>query len=243
MFLYRRAVLTAIWSSLKTHCQNCEDQRLRPGKVPLNVVRRRIWCGHLSGSGEWNHSRHCVRSNSTKNQCVGMPNIKSWKQRWRFSVWSNCWSLSRSGSERLLPTWKLNARLQKSTTKMLDTMIETKSNALDETRAWRKRHASDFDFEGTVDGEIWGGSATERQTRFKVQVVWFLASKTVSLSAWRKAEESLMLLPEDYQAENLAGKAAQFKITVNLLKNKTSRNWCWILENLWFWLKKKAWTN
>lgn len=72
-----------------------------------------------------------------------------------------------------------------------------------------------FDFEGTIDGEKFeGGSATD----FKLVLGSgrMIPGFEDGIIGMKKGEEKVIdvTFPEDYQAENLAGKAAQFKITV-----------------------------
>lgn len=92
--------------------------------------------------------------------------------------------------------------------KQRQTWVETKGMA-------KKDMQVTFDFEGTIDGEKFeGGSATD----FKLVLGSgrMIPGFEDGIIGMKKGEEKVIdvTFPEDYQAENLAGKAAQFKITV-----------------------------
>jgi trigger factor len=78
-----------------------------------------------------------------------------------------------------------------------------------------------FDFEGTVDGEKFEGGAAE-DFKLVLGSGRMIPGFEDGIVGMKKGEEKVIdvTFPEDYQAENLAGKAAQFKITVKLVEKQ-----------------------
>lgn len=72
-----------------------------------------------------------------------------------------------------------------------------------------------FDFEGTIDGEKFEGGSAE-DFKLVLGSGRMIPGFEDGIVGMKAGEEKVIdvTFPEDYQAENLAGKAAQFKITV-----------------------------
>ena len=78
-----------------------------------------------------------------------------------------------------------------------------------------------IDFKGKVDGEEFEGGAAENYPYIVGSKRFFTEFEEVLVGAKVKDELTCVVnFPEDYSAENLAGKAADFTITVNELKRK-----------------------
>ena len=78
-----------------------------------------------------------------------------------------------------------------------------------------------FDFEGTVDGEKFEGGEAE-DFKLVLGSGRMIPGFEDGIVGMKKGEEKVIdvTFPEDYQAANLAGKAAQFKITVKLVEKQ-----------------------
>ena len=72
-----------------------------------------------------------------------------------------------------------------------------------------------FDFEGSIDGEKFEGGSAE-DFKLVLGSGRMIPGFEDGIIGMKAGEEKVIdvTFPEDYQAENLAGKAAQFKITV-----------------------------
>ncbi|MFP6821308.1 trigger factor, partial [Acinetobacter sp.] len=111
------------------------------------------------------------------------------------------------------------------TDKDVDAMLENlqKQRAeWTETKGMAKKDMQvTFDFEGTVDGEKFEGGAAE-DFKLVLGSGRMIPGFEDGIVGMKKGEEKVIdvTFPEDYQAENLAGKAAQFKITVKLVEKQ-----------------------
>ena len=78
-----------------------------------------------------------------------------------------------------------------------------------------------FDFEGTVDGEKFEGGAAQ-DFKLVLGSGRMIPGFEDGIIGMKKGEEKVIdvTFPEDYQAENLAGKQAQFKINVKLVEKQ-----------------------
>src|SRR5690606_30401396 len=79
----------------------------------------------------------------------------------------------------------------------------------------KKDMQATFDFEGTVDGEKFEGGSAE-DFKLVLGSGRMIPGFEDGIVGMKKGEEKVIdvTFPEDYQAEYLAGKQAQFKITV-----------------------------
>lgn len=78
-----------------------------------------------------------------------------------------------------------------------------------------------IDFEGTIDGEIFPGGSVEEYT-LEIGSGIFIPGFEEQLIGQKVGEETevKVTFPEDYQAENLAGKEAIFKVNIKEIKVK-----------------------
>ena len=108
--------------------------------------------------------------------------------------------------------------------KDVEKMIENlQNNALLglKPKAWRKDMQVTFDFEGSIDGEKFEGGSAE-DFKLVLGSGRMIPGFEDGIIGMKKGEEKVIdvTFPEDYQAENLAGKQAQFKITVKLVEKQ-----------------------
>ncbi|SDY27109.1 trigger factor [Tindallia californiensis] len=78
-----------------------------------------------------------------------------------------------------------------------------------------------FDFEGSIDGEVFEGGKAEKHT-LEIGSGQFIPGFEEKMVGLKPGEESVIKVtfPEDYQAEDLAGKEADFKIKIHEVKEK-----------------------
>ncbi len=209
---------------LKRTAKTAKINGFRPGKVPLNVVRREY------GAGIYQEVVNDVIRDTVfeaiqqeKINAVGMPNIDKVENKEDALVYE--------ATVEVYPEVKVNAfdalEVERKTSEIKDADVDTMLENLQKQRqTWvetkgmaKKDMQVTFDFEGTVDGEKFEGGAAED---FKL----VLGSNRMipgfedGIIGMKKGEEKVIdvTFPEDYQAENLAGKAAQFKINVKLVE-------------------------
>ncbi len=95
----------------------------------------------------------------------------------------------------------------------------SKAKKLKEDRPLKEGDIAIFDFEGFIDGEPFeGGSANNYE--LKIGSKTFIGDFEEQMVGMNKGEERTIKVkfPEDYQAKNLAGKEAEFKIKLNDIK-------------------------
>src|SRR5690606_29513019 len=105
----------------------------------------------------------------------------------------------------------------------VDTMIENLQKQRQEFVEKKGKAAKDnqvtFDFEGSIDGEKFEGGSAE-DFKLVIGSNQMIPGFEDGIKGMKAGEEKVIdvTFPEDYQAENLAGKEAQFKINVKLVE-------------------------
>ncbi|WP_111893311.1 trigger factor [Acinetobacter sp. MB5] len=205
---------------LKRTAKTAKINGFRPGKVPVNVVRREYGAGiYQEVVNDIIRDTVFEAIQQEKINAVGMPNIEKVENKDDALVFE--------ATVEVYPEVEVNAfdalEVERKTTEIndkdVDVMIE---NLQKQRQTWavtkgmaKKDMQVTFDFEGSIEGEIFeGGSAQD----FKLvlgsgRMIPGFEDGIVGMKA---GEEKVIdvTFPEDYQAENLAGKQAQFKITV-----------------------------
>ena len=191
----------------------------RPGKVPLNVVRREY------GAGIYQEVVNDIIRDSVfeaiqqeKINAVGMPNIDKVENKEDALVFE--------ATVEVYPEVDVKfdgLDVERKTTEINDKDVDTMLENLQKQRAsWaetkgmaKKDMQVTFDFEGTLDGEKFEGGSSE-DFKLVLGSGRMIPGFEDGIIGMKKGEEKVIdvTFPEDYQAENLAGKAAQFKITV-----------------------------
>ena len=191
----------------------------RPGKVPLNVVRREY------GAGIYQEVVNDIIRDSVfeaiqqeKINAVGMPNIDKVENKEDALVFE--------ATVEVYPEVDVKfdgLEVERKSTEINDKDVDTMLENLQKQRAsWaetkgmaKKDMQVTFDFEGTLDGEKFEGGSAE-DFKLVLGSGRMIPGFEDGIIGMKKGEEKVIdvTFPEDYQAENLAGKAAQFKITV-----------------------------
>jgi trigger factor len=194
----------------------------RPGKVPLAVVKKRFGPGiRQEAIGDIIRDSFYEAVTSQSLNPAGFPTIESLNDEAgkdfefvaTFEVYPE---ITLSG----LDTIKVERPVAEVTDADLDTMI---LNLRRQRASWAVSNDAandgdrlDIDFDGSVDGEAFEGGSAKA---FSLT----LGSKRMipgfedQLVGARAGEERVLKVtfPEDYQAENLRGKVAEFKVLVN----------------------------
>lgn len=205
---------------LKRTAKTVKINGFRPGKVPLNVVRREY------GAGIYQEVVNDVIRDTVfeaiqqeKINAVGMPNIDKVENKEDALVYQATVEVYPEVEVKAFDTLEVERKTTEVNDKDVDQMIENlqkQRQAWAETKGMAKKDMQvTFDFEGTVDGEKFEGGTAE-DFKLVLGSGRMIPGFEDGIVGMKKGEEKVIdvTFPEDYQAENLAGKAAQFKITV-----------------------------
>ena len=211
---------------LKRTAKTVKINGFRPGKVPLNVVRREY------GAGIYQEVVNDVIRDTVfeaiqqeKINAVGMPNIDKVENKEDALVYEATVEVYPEVEVKAFDALEVERKTTEVNDKDVDQMIENlqkQRQTWAETKGMAKKDMQvTFDFEGTVDGEKFEGGAAE-DFKLVLGSGRMIPGFEDGIVGMKKGEEKVIdvTFPEDYQAENLAGKSAQFKITVKLVEKQ-----------------------
>lgn len=209
---------------LKSTAKTIKINGFRPGKVPVDVVRRDY------GAGIYQDVVNDVVRDSVfeaieqeKIKAVSMPNIEKLE--------ANDDALVFSALVEVYPEVTVNAfdslEIERKNSQVEDKDVEIMLENLQKQRqTWVETDESasndmqvTFDFEGTIDGEKFEGGSAE-DFKLVLGSGRMIAGFEDGIVGMKKGEEKVIdvTFPEDYQTESLAGKPAQFKINLKLVE-------------------------
>ena len=211
---------------LKRTAKTAKINGFRPGKVPLNVVRREY------GAGIYQEVVNDVIRDTVfeaiqqeKINAVGMPNIDKVENKEDALVYEATVEIYPEVEVKAFDSLEIERKASEVNDKDVDQMIENlqkQRQTWAETKGMAKKDMQvTFDFEGTVDGEKFEGGTAE-DFKLVLGSGRMIPGFEDGIVGMKKGEEKVIdvTFPEDYQAENLAGKAAQFKITLKLVEKQ-----------------------
>ena len=192
----------------------------RPGKVPVNVVRREYGAGiYQEVVNDIIRDTVFEAIQQEKINAVGTPNIEKVENKDDALVYEATVEVYPEVEVAGFDGLEIERKKAEVKDADVDVMIENlqkQRQTWAETKGMAKNEMQvTFDFEGSIDGEKFDGGSAEDYTLVlgSGQMIPGFEDGIVGM---KKGEEKVIdvTFPEDYQAENLAGKAAQFKITV-----------------------------
>ena len=211
---------------LKRTAKTVKINGFRPGKVPLNVVRREYGAGiYQEVVNEIIRDTVFEAIQQEKINAVGMPNIEKVENKDGALVYEAIVEVYPEVEVKTFADLEVERKASEINDKDVDTMIENLQKqraSWAETKGMAKKDMQvTFDFEGTIDGEKFEGGAAE-DFKLVLGSGRMIPGFEDGIIGMKKGEEKVIdvTFPEDYQAENLAGKAAQFKITVKLVEKQ-----------------------
>ena len=211
---------------LKRIAKTVKINGFRPGKVPLNVVRREYGAGiYQEVVNEIIRDTVFEAIQQEKINAVGMPNIEKVENKDGALVYEAIVEVYPEVEVKTFADLEVERKASEINDKDVDTMIENLQKqraSWTETKGMAKKDMQvTFDFEGTVDGEKFEGGSAE-DFKLVLGSGRMIPGFEDGIIGMKKGEEKVIdvTFPEDYQAENLAGKAAQFKITVKLVEKQ-----------------------
>ncbi|KAA8733325.1 trigger factor [Acinetobacter qingfengensis] len=205
---------------LKRTAKTVKINGFRPGKVPVNVVRREYGAGiYQEVVNDTIRDAVFEAIQQEKINAVGMPNIEKVENKDDALVFE--------ATVEIYPEVDVNGftdlEIERKTTEIKDADVDIMIENLQKQRqTWadtkgmaKKDMQVTFDFEGTIDGEKFEGGSAE-DFKLVLGSGRMIPGFEDGIIGMKKGEEKVIdvTFPEDYQAENLAGKAAQFTITV-----------------------------
>ena len=211
---------------LKRTAKTVKINGFRPGKVPLNVVRREYGAGiYQEVVNDIIRDTVFEAIQQEKINAVGMPNIEKVENKDDALVYEATVEVYPEVEVKTFADLEVERKASEINDKDVDTMIENLQKqraSWAETKGMAKKDMQvTFDFEGTVDGEKFEGGSAE-DFKLVLGSGRMIPGFEDGIVGMKKGEEKVIdvTFPEDYQAENLAGKAAQFKITVKLVEKQ-----------------------
>ena len=205
---------------LKQSAKKAKINGFRPGKVPMDVVRREF------GAGIYQDTVNDILRDSVfeaieqeKINAVSMPSIEKVEHQDDALVYEALVEVYPEVTLNSFDGLEIERHRAEVTDADVDTMLQNlqkqRQTWADSDEAAQNDDQVVFDFEGSIDGEKFdGGSAQDFS--LVLGSGRMIPGFEAGIVGMKKGEEKTIdvTFPEDYQAENLAGKHAQFKITV-----------------------------
>lgn len=211
---------------LKRTAKTVKINGFRPGKVPLNVVRREYGASiYQEVVNEIIRDTVFEAIQQEKINAVGMPNIEKVENKDGALVYEATVEVYPEVEVKTFADLEIERKSSEVNDKDVEQMLENLQKqraSWVETKGMAKKDMQvTFDFEGTVDGEKFEGGAAE-DFKLVLGSGRMIPGFEDGIVGMKKGEEKVIdvTFPEDYQAANLAGKAAQFKITVKLVEKQ-----------------------
>lgn len=193
----------------------------RPGKVPLTVVKQRYGASvHQEVVGDVLQESFSEAAVQEKLRVAGLPSIDMSSMAMgepleyvaTFQVYPTFDVADVSGLELTRPTAEIS---ETDIDNMVEIIRKQQMEWNDVERAAADGDKVVVDFEGSLDGELFEGGTAED---FEVELGSgrMLKDFEAALIGMSAGDEKVadVAFPEDYQAENLKGKTAQFKLNV-----------------------------
>lgn len=196
----------------------------RKGKVPVSHIRAQYGAG-IQQEVINDVIRDTVFEAMTeqKVRAVGVPNIDDVKLENDFLVYQATVETFPEVEVQGLSEIEVERQSATVSDEDVDTMIENlqKQRQTFETKDSELADGDEatFDFEGSIEGEKFEGGSAENY-RLVIGSGRMIPGFEDGMKGMKAGEEKTITVtfPEDYQAENLKGKEAQFKITVKEVK-------------------------
>ena len=211
---------------LKRTAKTVKINGFRPGKVPLNVVRREYGAGiYQEVVNEIIRDTVFEAIQQEKINAVGMPNIEKVENKDGALVYEATVEVYPEVEVKTFADLEIERKSSEVNDKDVEQMLENLQKqraSWVETKGMAKQDMQvTFDFEGTVDGEKFEGGTAE-DFKLVLGSGRMIPGFEDGIVGMKKGEEKVIdvTFPEDYQAANLAGKAAQFKITLKLVEKQ-----------------------
>lgn len=211
-----------VTEKIKQTAKQVRLKGFRPGKVPLKEVKRRFGAGiRQEVSSEVIQSTYGQALQQEDINPAGMPKIEDVKieegQDLEYTAVFEVFPEVEVAGFEGIEVEKLSSQVEDDDLdKMIQTLREQRTEFSDVERAAVDGDKLNIDFEGFVDDEAFEGGKAESADIVlgSGQMIPGFEEGLIGLSGGDEKDLEVTF-PEDYQADNLAGKAAVFKIKVN----------------------------
>ncbi|GLR64714.1 trigger factor, partial [Marinospirillum insulare] len=217
---------TAVEARLKDTARKAKVDGYRPGKVPMSVIKRRFGEGvRQDVLSELMRSNFIEAVTQEKLNPAGTPEIepgaaneagKPFEFTATFEVYPEIELKSLEGETVERPVAEIN---DQDLEDLIVDLRKQRAEWADADKAAETGDQVNIDFEGFIDGEAFEGGKGESYDLVlgSSSFIPGFEDQLVGSKAGEDKEVEVSF-PEDYQAANLAGKAATFKCKVNAVK-------------------------
>ena len=204
----------------------------RKGKVPAHVVKK-IYGEKLEQDAEGELLKEVMDLGSNElglkpESILGQPTFKKYEKTEDGIDMEIELSLrpefEAEGYQEVVPAYEEPAVEEEEREKRLNELVEAQTpfEKIEEDRAVRENDMAVIDFTGTIDGTPFDGGSAE-DFSLRVGSGQFIPGFEDQVIGMKPGEEKMIKVsfPEDYHSKDLAGKEAEFKVTVKEIQEKT----------------------
>lgn len=211
----------AVDKRLQETARKAKINGFRPGKIPMSVVRKRFGDGvRQEVVGELMRDAYLEALESEKLQPAGYPRFEPKStdagSDIEFVAVFEVYPEFTIGSLDGLKITREQTDVQDSDIdQMIENLREQSAKWVEEDKAAEEGDNITVDYRGTIDGEAFEGGTAENAT-IRIGAKRMIPGFEEGLVGLKAGDEKILQVtfPEDYQAENLKGKAADFAVTV-----------------------------
>ncbi|OAU96178.1 trigger factor [Moraxella catarrhalis] len=220
-------IQSKVESRIRSVAKTAKIDGFRKGKVPVSHIRSQYGAGiQQEVINDVIRDTVFEALGNEKIRVVGVPNIDDVKLEDDFLVYQATVETFPEVEVQGLGEIEVERHTATISDEDVDTMIENlqKQRQTFETKEGdlEEGDQATFDFEGSIDGEKFEGGSAENHT-LVIGSGRMIPGFEDGMKGMKAGEEKTITVtfPEDYQAEHLAGKEAQFVITVKEVKAAT----------------------
>lgn len=205
--------------------QTAKIDGFRKGKVPVSHIRAQYGAGiqqEVINDVIRDTVFEAIKAEDVR--AVGMPNIDDVKLEDEFLVYQATVEIFPEIDVQGADEIEVERQTASVSDEDVDTMIDNLRQQRQEFVTKEEGELEDgdqatFDFEGSIDGEKFDGGAAE-DFKLVIGSNRFIPGFEDGMKGMKAGEEKTITVtfPEDYQAENLAGKDAEFKVNLKTIE-------------------------
>lgn len=213
-------IQTKVEKRIQQVARTAKIDGFRKGKVPVSHIRSQFGAGiqqEVINDEIRDTVFDAIRQENIR--AVGMPNIDDVKLEDDFLVYQATVEIFPEVEVQGLKDLEVERHSAKVDDKDVETMVENlrkqRQEFVESDSAVENGNRATFDFEGSIDGEKFDGGTAE-DFSLEIGSGRMIPGFEEGIVGMKAGEEKVIdvTFPEDYQAENLKGKKAQFKITM-----------------------------
>lgn len=213
-------IQTKVEKRIQQVARTAKIDGFRKGKVPVSHIRAQFGAGiqqEVINDEIRDTVFDAIRQENIR--AVGMPNIDDVKLEDDFLVYQATVEIFPEVEVQGLKDLEVERHSAKVDDKDVETMVENlrkqRQEFVESDIAVENGNKATFDFEGSIDGEKFDGGTAE-DFSLEIGSGRMIPGFEEGIVGMKAGEEKVIdvTFPEDYQAENLKGKKAQFKINM-----------------------------